>query len=61
MTANLPLGYRPDPAQSEIDPNRHDPNDPKHLGVILVVVPEDDGEDDTTQVPRSARAAGDDT
>ena len=61
MAPNLPSRYGFNPGQRQIDPNRHDANDPKHLGVIFMVVPEDDGEDDTAQIARGAGAAGDDT
>lgn len=60
-TTNLPLGYRPDPTQTQINRNRHDANDPEHLCVILVIVAEDDGKHDTAQVSGSACAARDNT
>ena len=60
MPANLALGDGLDPAQRQIDGNGHDANNPDGLLVICPLVPEDDGEDDTAQVPRAARAAGHD-
>lgn len=57
---NLPLGDRPNPAQRQVDGDGHDPDDPKHLPVILVVVAEDDGEDDAAQVTRRTGDAGHD-
>ena len=59
--ANLPFGNRLDPAQRQINANRHNANNPKHLRVILAIIPKNDGKHDTPQIPRRARAATDDT
>lgn len=61
MPTNLPLRNRSDPAQRKINGNSHNPNNPKHLLVILVIVSENDGEDDTTQIANGPRASRDDT
>ena len=61
MTTNLPLGDGSDPAQRKVNSNSHDANNPKHFGVVLVVIPEDDSKDDASKIARSARASGYDT
>lgn len=50
MPANLSPGDRSDPAERHIDGDGHDADDPKHLVVVLAMVPEDDGEDDAAEV-----------
>lgn len=50
MPANLPLWNRSDPTQRQVDSNRDDPNDPKHLCVIPAIVPEDDCKNDASEV-----------
>ncbi len=60
MAPNLPLRDGPDPAEPQVDRDGNDANDPKHLAVVLAVVAEDDGEDNTAEVSRGTGAAGDD-
>ena len=50
MTSDLALGDWSNPAEGQVDGNGDDANDPEHLAVILAVVTEDDGKDDTAQV-----------
>ena len=61
MPANLSLGNRFDPTQSQIDPDRHDPNDPKDLCVVHPIISEDDCKHNPTEIARGARAARHDT
>lgn len=60
MAPNLPLRDGPDPAEPQVDGDGDDANDPKHLAVVLAVVAEDDGEDNTAEVSRGTGTAGDD-
>jgi len=39
MTPNLSLGYRSDPAQTDLDRDRNHPNDPNNLTVIHTIIP----------------------
>ena len=61
MTTDLTLRNRSDPAQRQIDTDSHNPNNPKHLAVVLAIVPEDDSEDDPTEIAGRARDTGDNT
>lgn len=60
MAPNLPLRDGPDPAKAQVDRDGDDTNDPKHLAVVLAVVAEDDGENDTAEVSCGTGAAGND-
>ena len=60
MPTNLPLRNGSDPAQRQIDRNRNDADDPNRLLVLLALIPEDDREDDATEIARPPRAARDD-
>lgn len=59
MTSDLALGNRPDPAQCQVNSDGNDANDPEHLAIVLAVVSEDDGEDNTTEVTCSTGASRD--
>lgn len=61
MTTNLAFRNWSDPTQGEVDSDGDDADDPEHLGVVLAVVAEDDGEDDTAEVSGCPGAAGNDT
>lgn len=50
---NLPLRNRPDPNEDQVQSNDDNTHNPKHPRVMRPVVPEDNREDDATQVPRS--------
>lgn len=60
MPANLPLRNRSNPSQAQIDRNGDDADNPKHLLVILVIIPEDNRKDDAPQIPHPARDPADD-
>jgi hypothetical protein len=59
-SSNLPLRHRFNPGDCEIDPNRHDADDPEDLPIRFSVIPKDNSEDDTAQISGRARTAGDD-
>ena len=60
MPANLALGNRSNPTQTNIDRDSDDADDPDDLGVMGAVVAENDGEDDAAEIARGAGASGDD-
>jgi hypothetical protein len=56
--ANLALGNRPNPRNSQIHANMHDTNNPEDFCIVGAVVAEDNGKDDTSKVTRGASNAG---
>ena len=58
VAANLTFGDGFDPAEPEVDGDGDDADDPEYLAVVLAVVSEDDGEDDSAQVSTGAGDAG---
>jgi hypothetical protein len=60
-TSNLPLRDRLDPAKSHIQSKDDGADDPEALGVVLAVVSENDGEDDTSKIACCAGEATDDS
>ena len=60
-STNLALGNRLDPADCQVDGDGHNTNDPQGLVPGGVVVPEHNGEDDTTKVTTGTGEARDDT
>ena len=49
-TADLALGNGLDPCDTQIESDGHDADNPDDLSVVLAIVPEDDGEDDASQI-----------
>ena len=49
------LWDRLDPTQGEVDGNGDYTDDPEYLAVMYAIVAEDDGKDDTTEVPCRTR------
>jgi len=60
-TTDLSLRNWFDPADSQVNSDRDDTDDPERLSVVRAQIPEDDSEDDTTEVARSSRDTRDDT
>src|SRR4051812_36532321 len=50
MSANLTCRDRLDPANHQIERDRHDSGNPNPFPVLPWVVPKDDGEDDTSKI-----------
>ena len=56
-SSDLSLGDRLDPAEAQVDDDGDYANDPQDLGVVLAIVAEDDGENDTAEVSCSTSTA----
>jgi hypothetical protein len=53
--ANLPLRNRSHPTESQIQTDHHNPQDPETLLILTPMKAKENGEYDTTQIPRRAR------
>lgn len=55
---HLAFGNRTNPTNSQVGSQGDDTNDPQRLSILLPIISEDDGEDDSAQIAEATNESG---